>query len=152
VYSNAGHNTLAKFLDKFVDIIAVVSYEVSFTPQPTKSGLLHCAGKVLPTITSSNVAHMSYNYTEAKSGNFVIPNHEDFQPSSAAVAHTRTLSFLKRYMDGPTFDLEAIWEEHTMFEFGNRSVANTMGTMVQEPYVNHIPTVNKLLSVIHFQN
>jgi hypothetical protein len=28
------------------------------------------------------------------------------------------------------FDLEAIWEEHTYFEFEMRSVAKTMGTMV----------------------
>lgn len=28
------------------------------------------------------------------------------------------------------FDLEAIWEEHTYFEFEVRSVAKTMGTMV----------------------
>ncbi|KAF7330791.1 hypothetical protein MVEN_02418300 [Mycena venus] len=35
----------------------------------------------------------------------------------------------------------AIWEEHTYFEFEVRSVAKTMGTMVAEPYVNHVPTL-----------
>lgn len=45
-------------------------------------------------------------------------------------------------MKGPYFDLEAIWDEHTYYEFDNRSVECTMGTMVQEPYVNHIPTVS----------
>lgn len=44
-------------------------------------------------------------------------------------------------MGGPYFDLEAIWEEHTLFEFGERAVEKTMSTMVQEPYVNHIPTM-----------
>jgi carboxymethylenebutenolidase len=43
-------------------------------------------------------------------------------------------------MGGPYFDLEAIWEEHTYFEFAEREVEKTMGTMVEEPYVNHIPT------------
>lgn len=45
-------------------------------------------------------------------------------------------------MNGPYFDLETIWDEHTYFEFENRSVEWTMSTMVQEPYVNHIPTVS----------
>lgn len=44
-------------------------------------------------------------------------------------------------MNGPWFDLEEIWEEHTRFEFETRSVPDTMDTMVQEPYVNHIPTL-----------
>lgn len=46
-------------------------------------------------------------------------------------------------MAGPYFDLEAIWEEHTYLEFEVRDVEATMATMVQEPYVNHIPTVSK---------
>jgi carboxymethylenebutenolidase len=53
---------------------------------------------------------------------------------------TRNLTFLKKHMGGPYFDLEAIWEEHTYFEFAEREVEKTMGTMVEEPYVNHIPT------------
>ncbi|KAI4676691.1 uncharacterized protein J4E84_009526 [Alternaria hordeiaustralica] len=42
---------------------------------------------------------------------------------------------------GPFFDLEAVWEEHTKFEFGERDVEKTMATMVDQPYVNHIPTM-----------
>jgi carboxymethylenebutenolidase len=45
-------------------------------------------------------------------------------------------------MGGPYFDLEEIWEEHTYYEFADRSVEHTMSTMVQEPYVNHVPTVS----------
>lgn len=45
-------------------------------------------------------------------------------------------------MGGPYFDLEVIWDEHTYYEFDDRSVECTMATMVQEPYVNHIPTVS----------
>lgn len=64
------------------------------------------------------------------------------------MSHSRNLSFLKKHIGGPYFDLEAIWEEHTKYEFADRSVARTMGTMVQEPYVNHIPTVSHLTVVI----
>jgi carboxymethylenebutenolidase len=53
---------------------------------------------------------------------------------------------LKPKMGGPYFDLEEIWEEHTYYEFADRSVEHTMSTMVQEPYVNHVPTVSETLS------
>lgn len=82
-----------------------------------------------------------YHYPETKSFLFATPYQEAFNYSSEAVSHTRNLTFLKRRMNGPYFDLEAIWEEHTYYEFETRSVPHTMSTMVQEPYVNHIPTI-----------
>ncbi|TFK74452.1 hypothetical protein BDN72DRAFT_955784 [Pluteus cervinus] len=72
---------------------------------------------------------------------FVLPHLASYDPGSAAVAHSRTLAFLRKWIGGPTFDLEAIWDEHTYFEFEVRSVAKTMATMVAEPYVNHVPTM-----------
>ena len=53
------------------------------------------------------------------------------------------LAFFKPRMGGPYFDLELLWDEHTYYEFGARNVEHTMATMVQEPYVNHIPTVSR---------
>ncbi|KAL2156777.1 hypothetical protein VTH82DRAFT_1523 [Thermothelomyces myriococcoides] len=44
-------------------------------------------------------------------------------------------------MGGPYFDLEAIWDEHTRYEFADRSVEKTVATMVDQPYVNHVPTM-----------
>lgn len=83
----------------------------------------------------------SYSYPEAISAGFVVPGHPDFRLPSGGVAHTRTLSFLKKHLGGPFFDLEKIWDEHTLYEFGERSVEKTMATMVDEPCVNHVPTV-----------
>jgi carboxymethylenebutenolidase len=56
------------------------------------------------------------------------------------MAHTRTIALLRKVM-GPHFDLAALWEQHTFYEFGARDVAATMQTMVAAPYVNHIPTM-----------
>jgi carboxymethylenebutenolidase len=67
---------------------------------------------------------------------------DNFDHATEAISHTRNLTFLKRYGRGADFDLEAIWEEHCYFEFDDRSVAKAMGTMVQEPYVNHFPTIS----------
>ena len=83
----------------------------------------------------------AYAYDTAPSLLFATPFSLHFNYSQEAVSHTRNLSFLKPLMKGPYFDLEAIWDEHTYFEFADRSPARTMATMVQEPYVNHIPTL-----------
>ncbi len=38
-------------------------------------------------------------------------------------------------------DLAALWEAHCRYEFETRDLDATMATMVDEPYVNHIPTM-----------
>ncbi|EXJ89904.1 carboxymethylenebutenolidase [Capronia epimyces CBS 606.96] len=82
-----------------------------------------------------------YTYPTAKSGRFALPRLQEFDGVNESISHTRNLGFLKKYIRGADFDIEAVWEEHTYFEFAARSVPKTMGTMVQEPYVNHIPTM-----------
>ncbi|KAK8858798.1 hypothetical protein IAR55_003028 [Kwoniella newhampshirensis] len=85
--------------------------------------------------------HMSYSY-EAAYDHFVsFPGGPGYNHHHADISHARSLSWIKKRMDGPWFDLEAIWDEHTGHEFVTRSVAKTMGTMVAQPYVNHIPTI-----------
>jgi len=114
---------------------------VSFTGEPTSVRdlplLLHSAEKV----TLSRESDTSHIYENVSSTNFILPGHEHYQAGPAGVAHTRTLGFLRNHLGGPQFDLEAIWDEHCLFEFGERDVEKTMGTMVDEPYVNHIPTM-----------
>ncbi|HEX3346954.1 MAG TPA: nuclear transport factor 2 family protein [Acetobacteraceae bacterium] len=41
----------------------------------------------------------------------------------------------------PDRDLVALWEAHTRYEFETRDVDATMATMVDAPYVNHVPTM-----------
>ncbi len=82
-----------------------------------------------------------HSYPGAPGAYFAIPARDHYRASAAAVAHTRSPAFLKPRMGGPHFDLEKIWDEHTYYEFADRSVADTMATMVQEPYVNHVPTM-----------
>lgn len=82
-----------------------------------------------------------YEYPSMDSPTFAVPFCEEFEYATEAVSHSRNLAFVKKVMGGPYFDLELLWEEHTFYEFGSRSVENTMATMVEEPYVNHVPTV-----------
>lgn len=99
-----------------------------------------------PTAQSEHSAksdlQTAYLYPDIVSSGFIVPGHPDFKISTAGVVHTRSLAFLKKILGGPSFNLEKIWDEHTYYEFGDRSVEKTMATMVQEPYVNHVPTVS----------
>ena len=105
--------------------------------------MIHSVRSMLSGMNRTN--DITHVYESASSPNFVLPYHEHYQPGPAGVAHSRSLGFIKKHLDGPYFDLEVIWDEHTLYEFGERNVEKTMATMVQEPYVNHVPTVCSLL-------
>jgi carboxymethylenebutenolidase len=123
-----------------------ITFTVSFTNSVARFGAVSEMKNTAPFMIHASeklekgAADVVYTYN-ASSPSFVLPSHAHYQHGAAALAHTRTLTFLKKYLDFPNFDLEAIWDEHTLFEFGERDVAKTMGTMVDEPYVNHVPTV-----------
>jgi carboxymethylenebutenolidase len=143
------------------DIKALVSYggKKFTTLNETASGsippqLIHIPGPHVPRRKSCSFTPDSqtskpfegivktYQYDDAKADSgWVLPADEDYHKRSAGIAHTRSLGFLKKLLDGPWFDLEAVWEEHTLYEFGERDVEKTMATMVDQPYVNHIPTM-----------
>jgi carboxymethylenebutenolidase len=117
-----------------------VAAVVAFTGQEPSLSTNHIP--LLSHSTSKSIVPgAGHSYDGVKSTNFILPSHEHFQAAPAGVAHTRSLGFLKKHLGGPNFDLEAIWDEHTLFEFGERNVEKTMSTMVAEPYVNHVPTV-----------
>ncbi|KAJ5662595.1 uncharacterized protein N7477_010211 [Penicillium maclennaniae] len=94
----------------------------------------------------------THRYADVASSGFIVPGHHAFKISTAGVSHTRSLAFLKKHLGGPYFDLEAIWDEHTYYEFGDRSVEKTMATMVQEPYVNHVPTLTGGIGRTHLSH
>ncbi|CRL25915.1 unnamed protein product [Penicillium camemberti] len=120
------------------NIVAVVTFSAAFDfASASKPQLVHQAGKAVPTEKEGLTI---YTYPEVAT-DFIMPHSPGFVYSAAAVSHTRSLTFIKKYIGGPIFDLEKIWDEHTYWEFENRSVEKTMATMVREPYVNHIPTM-----------
>ena len=71
---------------------------------------------------------------------FAREEGEHYDKPSTLMASGRTMELFHRAI-GPIFDLSKLWEDHTYFEFGTRNVPDTMGTMVAEPYVNHVPTM-----------
>ncbi len=71
---------------------------------------------------------------------FSRPAGHSFNKPAALMAHSRSVGLFRRIM-GPYNDLSMLWDKHTEYEFGKRDVDATMGTMVAEPYVNHVPTM-----------
>ncbi|KAI1489229.1 hypothetical protein F5X96DRAFT_679908 [Biscogniauxia mediterranea] len=124
------------------NLVASVAFSADWgLGSASKPALLHLAGTTI-TPPSPPPHTKTYRYPRAPaSPSFVLPGHPSFSYAAASVSHTRSLAFLKPLLGGPYFDLEAVWEEHTACEFGERSVARTMSTMVDEPYVNHVPTL-----------
>ncbi|KAI9039840.1 uncharacterized protein KD926_009059 [Aspergillus affinis] len=125
---------LHEVAQSFAAVVSFSDYDIPNVPV-----LLHLTGAAGDQIHSHETK--VYSYPEALSSEFIVPGHADFIASAAGVAHTRSLTFMKKHLDGPYFDLEKIWEEHTFYEFEDRSVEKTMATMVQEPYVNHTTTL-----------
>lgn len=123
------------------DTVEAVVYFDSWQLVTDQRSLLHASSSRRDNYTE-NEKQTTYFYPDVVSSGFIVPGHPHFKISTAGVAHTRSLTFIKEAIGGPYFDLEKIWEEHTYFEFGERNVEKTMATMVQEPYVNHIPTVS----------
>ena len=64
----------------------------------------------------------------------------NYDRTAAGLAHSRSIALLRRAI-GPHYDLEALWEAHTRYEFETRDVGATMATMVGDPYVNHVPVM-----------
>ncbi|KAI5240675.1 hypothetical protein E4T43_05916 [Aureobasidium subglaciale] len=139
-YLSTWPTEVVEALETSSDIASMVVYGFSEI-QSTKPTLFHKLGEPpIPIKKDASKKNKTYYYPKVEPF-FVLPAHKSFNASSASVSHTRTLSFLKPILGGPWFDLEEIWEEHTLYEFGERAVDKTMSTMVQEPYVNHIPTI-----------
>lgn len=140
-------NYVAPALQSVSTIVGGVVYSHvsdSSSLEPTVIPVLrHLAGKK-PASAEQQGMVKSFYYPNAKSHHFASPFQERFDYWAESMSHTRTLQFLKPIMDGPYFDLETIWEEHTYYEFADRSVEHTMSTMVDQPYVNHVPTVYHL--------
>ena len=71
---------------------------------------------------------------------FANPAHHNYDKPAAMMAYSRTIALLRREL-GPVYDLSRLWDAHTLHEFATRDVDATMATMVEQPYVNHIPTM-----------
>jgi carboxymethylenebutenolidase len=106
----------------------------SFAGSSAEAGIQN--GGVSPNAPSTRTI---YTYPGAAPG-FAHRGNPGFDRAAAGLSHSRTVALLRRQM-GPHYDLEALWEAHIRYEFATREVDKTMATMVDEPYVNHVPVM-----------
>ena len=71
---------------------------------------------------------------------------EHYDADAAELANLRTLECLRDHLGWAgsaksAVDFAALWEEHVKYEFETRNHVDTLETMVEDAYVNHIPTL-----------
>jgi carboxymethylenebutenolidase len=164
VYSNQEvFDRVLDLLPKYPKICCVVAYDCTTDSSPVPLLVHMTAPGPAPKSTKDSIT--SHIYAGARPL-FYEPHLETYKAGPATLSYTRTVEFLRKHLGGPYFDLEAIWDEHCLYEFEQRSLAKTMGTMVvsvqdfcqtvcggsisvfhcqEEPYVNHIPTVSLII-------
>ena len=101
--------------------------------------VIHCSGNETLARIDEQKALQVFSYQDT-SIDFFSPKSVNFNKPATMIAYSRTLSAIRKSI-GPIYNLTALWELHTQYEFADRDVDATMSTMVAEPYVNHIPTM-----------
>lgn len=100
--------------------------------------MIHTVSDLPDTIAAIGPDTRIFTYPECQQG-FVFPGEPAYDKWAARVAYSRTLAPLRRTL-GPHYDLAALFREHLRHEFDTKDADATMETMIDTPYVNHVPT------------
>ncbi|MDF1818637.1 MAG: dienelactone hydrolase family protein [Immundisolibacteraceae bacterium] len=84
--------------------------------------------------------NLKYHLYPQSDHGFTTPEKAAYDRSATAIAYSRSLAQLRNTI-GPNYDLEAIWDDHLACEFETKTPTAALETMVERPYVNHIPTM-----------
>jgi carboxymethylenebutenolidase len=71
---------------------------------------------------------------------------EHYDAGAAELANLRTVEFFARKLFGAATasaqpNLSELWDEHVKYEFATRDTEDTLRTMVEDAYVNHVPVL-----------
>lgn len=86
-----------------------------------------------------SLAYPSYVYEGVEPG-FAEHDLDEYDKTAQRLAWARSLDTVRKGF-GVEVELEKVWENHLDLEFKHRDATKTMATMVQRPYVNHVPTL-----------
>ncbi|KAF2405481.1 NTF2-like protein [Trichodelitschia bisporula] len=170
-FGDAAATCLETFRKSTRKLCALVAYYPTSIPDPHSSfpigmkTLVHLAGeevgvtrahevlgiqgkrrtttKKIPSGTGTGgklkLAYPSYTYTGVAPG-FAEHDLEEYDKVADRLAWSRSLDCLRKAFKTEV-DLESVWEEHVELEFMTRDADRTMATMVNHPYVNHVPVL-----------
>jgi hypothetical protein len=170
-YGDAAAACLETFRRPSARLIAMVAYYPSSIPDPNSTFpiglkvLVHLAGgtvgvtrnaevlgiqgkrrthtKNVPAGTGTGgmlkLAYPSYTYEDVEPG-FAEHDLGEYDTLSERIAWSRSLDCVRKAFKSEV-DIEKTWEEHLKHEFKTRNVDDLMKTMVEVPYINHVPTM-----------
>lgn len=81
----------------------------------------------------------SYVYPDTEPG-FAESDLDEYERVPADLAWSRTLSVVRKAF-GMNVDLEPLWDEKLGVEWGRKDASTALAAMVEEPCVNHVPTL-----------
>lgn len=139
------------------DINAFISYgghklktlSESITSIPPQ--IIHIAGRASPCkpapispefrcLVPSQAATEIHYYEEVRrEAGWMLPADEEYHEDSAAWAHLRSRKFLRRYLNGPYFDVECLWDEFCVAAFKNYDDREVNARIVPEAEVKFGP-------------
>ena len=124
-------------------LISLVAYYPSYLP--TVASAFPPSLKVQIHLAESQKIRTSrpaFVYPDAKPG-FAEEDLDEYDKVSTRMAWSRVLGCLRQAFGGKVdeVDLERIWDEHCALEFVEKNAAKTMATMIEHPYVNHVPVM-----------
>ena len=105
---------------------------------PAAQAQIHQALDTHPLLTLHVYGEQDHAFTRVGGAHFDAP--------AAELAHLRTLEFFVCNLGGPAAttapeSLSALWDEHVKYEFATRNTEDTLATMVEDAYVNHVPVL-----------
>ncbi|MCA1630971.1 MAG: dienelactone hydrolase family protein [Acidobacteria bacterium] len=128
-------------LDEATNIRSPVMLHVGgrdkFCP-PEAQVKIHAALDSHPSVTL-------YDYPEQDHA-FARVGGEHYDARAAELANLRTVEFFARHLLGAASsvaqpNLAELWDEHVKYEFATRDTEDTLRTMVEDAYVNHVPVL-----------
>ena len=105
---------------------------------PEAQQQIHAAFDSNPLVTIHDYREQDHAFTRV--------GGQHYDPSTAELAHLRSLEFFVRNLAGEGFAnapkiLSDKWDEHVKYEFATRDTEDTLKTMVADAYVNHVPVM-----------
>jgi carboxymethylenebutenolidase len=103
------------------------------------------AQKAIHQTLDNNPFVKIHDYAERNHA-FGRPGGEHYHRADAELADLRSLEFFVTHLAGAGLataqqTLSAKWDDHVKFEFATRDTEDTLETMVEDAYVNHVPVM-----------
>src|SRR5215467_9382070 len=110
-----------------------IAQKDQFCP-PEAQAKIHAALDDNPLVTPHDYAGQDHAFARVGGAHY--------DAASAELADLRTLEFFARNLNGASrVNLSALWDDHVKYEFATRDTEDTLKTMVEDAYVNHVPVL-----------